>query len=313
MIVTVTFNPALDKSTSVQSLVPEKKMRCSVALLEPGGGGINVARALTRLGIKVATAFFWGGGCVGQEIERLLANEGVSTVMIPVGGDSRENMTVYDNSAGCQYRFVMQGPEVSAAELEAGLRRISASGPVGYLVASGSLSPGMPAGTFARLGNIAADMGAKYIVDTSGDGLAEAVKSGVYLVKPSLNELALLTGLPAHDIKDVVPVARTVIQNGHCENIVVSMGAAGAVLVTQKEALIIPAPVVNVRSTVGAGDSMVAGIVCGLATGQSLPDATRFGVACGSAATLNPGTGLCKMSDVQRIHQNMMEKINIKI
>jgi len=312
MIITVTFNPALDKSISIQALVPERKMRCSAAVPEPGGGGINVARALTSLGAK-ATAFFWGGGCVGKEIDRLLANEGVAAVMLPAKAESRENITVYDSTAACQYRFVMPGPDISAEELDNGLKKIKNTGPADYLVASGSLSPGMPGDTFARLGIIAAELGAKYIVDTSGDALVQAVKVGTYLIKPSLNELALLAGRKACDINDVVSVARSIIQGGRCENVVVSLGAAGAILITREASVTISAPAVPVKSTVGAGDSMVAGIVFALLRGQDLADATRFGVACGTAATLNPGTALCKLSDVQRIYKDLSENIKAEM
>lgn len=299
-IVTVTFNPTLDKSTSIDILVPEKKLRCTSPVLEPGGGGVNVARAISKLGGK-ATAVFLGGGYSGRLIYHLLCEEDVPSIMVPIEGESRENITVYESASKRQYRFCMPGPDVTDAEFGNCLELIEDMGSIDYIVASGSLTPGMPLNAFSRLGVIARKIKATYIADTSGDALAQAVASGVYLIKPNLSELAALAGQTMVAVEEVPDVARQVIRNGCCEVILVSMGAAGAMLITAKEILPIVPPAVSIKSTVGAGDSMVAGIVWSLSSGKSLPEAARYGVACGTAATLNPGTGLCKKEDVERI------------
>lgn len=306
-IITVTFNPALDVSTTVAALVPEKKLRCAAPTMEPGGGGINVARAIKKLGGE-ATAFFWGGGYAGGEIFHLLGQENVSALMLPVAGECRENIAVYDMAAACQYRFVMPGPQVTAEELEKGMQLIEDTAPVDYLVVSGSLAPGMPPDTFARLGSIAAKMGAKYIVDTRGEALVQAVNAGVYLAKPNISELATLAGVTAVQEAAVPAIAAAVLQRSQCGALLVSMGPSGAVLVTPQQVIHFIPPAVTIKSTVGAGDSMLAGVVWSLAQGSSMQQAARYGVACGTAATLNAGTALCKAADVAALCGRITEQ-----
>lgn len=306
-IITVTFNPALDLSATVAALVPEKKLRCTAPVLEPGGGGINVARAIKKLGGE-ATAVFWSGGYSGRQLFYLLGEEKINALALPVKGECRENIAVFDAAAGCQYRFVMPGPQVTAEELENGFALIEDVGTADYLVASGSLAPGMPPDTFARLGLTAAKMKAKYIVDTRGEALVRAVKAGVYLAKPNISELATLAGVTEVAEEAVAEVAGRVIQSGKCGALVVSMGAAGAVLATAGGATRFIPPAITIKSTVGAGDSMTGGIVWSLAQGRSLKEAARYGVACGTAATLNAGTALCKAADAADIYQRITEQ-----
>jgi 6-phosphofructokinase 2 len=303
-IVTITFNPALDLSTKVAALVPEKKMRCAAPVLELGGGGINVARAIKKLGGE-ATAVFWSGGYAGREIFHRLGQEGVGALALPVAGECRENIAVYDEATGQQYRFVMPGPQVTAAELENGLKLIEDIGAIDYLVASGSLAPGMPPDTFARLGRLAQNIDAKYIIDTRGEALALAIHAGVYLAKPNISELATLAGLTEVLNNEVAAVAENLIHTTGCGALMVSMGAAGAMLVTPQQITRFVPPPVTIQSTVGAGDSMLGGIVWSLAQNKTLPQAARYGVACGTAATLNAGTALCNAADAADIYRRI--------
>jgi len=299
-IITITFNPALDKSVAVPELISEKKLKCSRPLYEPGGGGINVARALKKLGGD-ATAIFLGGGFAGDMIGELLADDSITSQRINITGNSRENLIVADQSTGRQYRFDMPGPVIKASEWRACLNALVLADGIQFIVVSGSIPPGLPDDIFRRLAFVAAKKKARLIVDTSGKALQLAAEAGVYMIKPNLKELASLAGTDSLTPNNAAEAAKKLIAQGECQAIAVSMGAQGALLVTEQIIVEVPQPSVNVKSTVGAGDSLVAGIVYGLFQNYSLPDAVRFGVACGSAATMNPGTELCNKMDAEEI------------
>ena len=299
-IVTVTFSPCIDKSTSIHALIPEKKLRCALPKLEPGGGGINVARAIKKLG-GVATAIFSSGGYTGKFFNHLMAMENIPAIIIETNNETRENIIVLDDSTNNQYRFGMPGTPLSENEWQQFLIAVEAIPAVEFLIASGSLPPGVPLNIYAQLAKIAKKMNAKFIVDTSGEALEQAVAEGVYLLKPNLGELAALAGKPSLMEQEAKDIARTIIAKGKCEAMVISMGAQGAMLVTDTIAEIITPPVVERKSTVGAGDSMVAGIVFYLSQGKSLQEAVQYGVACGTAATMNTGTELCRKEDADKL------------
>ncbi|WP_295676516.1 1-phosphofructokinase family hexose kinase [uncultured Mucilaginibacter sp.] len=310
-IITITFNPALDKSVTVEALIPEKKLKCTSPIYEPGGGGINVARAIMKLGGS-AVACFLAGGDAGKEIGRLLADEQVGTMVTEIDGKTRENLVVFENSVQVQYLFDMPGPKITEEEVSAFLHRIELVKGVKFIVASGSLPDSVPVDVFARIARIAKRKGAKLIVDTSGDALNLALQEGVYLIKPNLRELALLVGEETLEPEHAVDFARELIDSGGSEVIVVSMGALGALMVTKTDVLKITPPELDIKSTVGAGDSLVAGIVLSLEEGKSIEDAVRYGVACGSAATLKPGTQLCSKTDADGIFEMMQNKTDVK-
>lgn len=301
-ILTVTFNPAIDKSTTVPQLIPEKKLRCTEPVFEPGGGGINVARAIHKLGGQVIAAYL-AGGYTGKTFTDLLSSEGVSSIASEIGGSTRENLVVFESSSARQYRFVMPGPLVKTDECLAFLNSIKNIPDIGYIVVSGSMPEGMPQDIFAQISGISKAKNARLIVDTSGQALKQAVSSGVYMIKPNLRELSSLAGQEQLDAAHAVDIAQGVIRNGTCEVIALSMGEKGAVLITRDTAIDIVPPRIQVKSTVGAGDSMLAGIVYSLSLGRSLKEAGRYGVACGTAATLNPGTELCRKEDANRLYE----------
>ena len=287
-------------------MIPEKKLSCSQPQLEPGGGGINVARAIRKLGGE-ATAVFPSGGYTGKYFNHLLEEEKIDAVIIETVNETRENIIVLDESANNQYRFGMPGTFLHPQEWLQCLKKVEAMNDVGFLVASGSLPPGVPVDVFASLAKIARKMNAKFIVDTSGEPLIHAIDEGVYLLKPNLGELATLAGIKEIPMNAVGNIAKEIIEKGKCEVMVISMGAKGAMLVTHDGSEVFSPPVVERKSTVGAGDSMVAGIVFYLSSGKSLADAVRYGVACGTAATMNPGTALCKKEDADRLYKLIHE------
>lgn len=304
-VVTITFNPALDKSTMVPALLPDKKLKCTVPVFRPGGGGINVARAIVKLGGS-ATAVYLAGGHTGAFFHDLLEAELVESIRIPIAGITRENLILYNNSTKEQFLFDMPGPQVTSEEwqhFQSHLETLTKG--AAFVVASGSLPPGVPSNAFSVAGSIAQQNGAAFVVDTSGEPLKLAANSGVYFLKPNVGELAALTGKEKLTGEEVVHAAQEVLHHEGCEFVVVSLGAAGAMLVGKKNLHRIQAPVVKRLSTVGAGDSMVAGIVTKLAAGEDVLQAVKYGVACGAAATMNPGTTLCKKEDADNLFRSM--------
>ncbi|HEX2607868.1 MAG TPA: 1-phosphofructokinase family hexose kinase [Flavisolibacter sp.] len=299
-IVTITFNPCIDKSTRVAALAPEKKLLCSEPVFEPGGGGLNVSRVIHKLGGDTL-AIFPTGGHSGKLLNELLQKEGVPFEALEVKNPTRENLIVFEEATGQQYRFGMPGAPLLKAEWEQLLEKVKNCG-AEYVIASGSLPEGVPTDVFARLALIVKSNGAKFIVDTSGAALKEAVDAGVYLLKPNLSELSSLAGQEEVGHEMVDEIARDIIGRNCCMAIMVSLGAAGARLITKQESIQVIPPVVKRLSTVGAGDSMVAGVVLSLSRGKDLRDALEYGVACGTAATMNPGTELSKPEDVERLY-----------
>ncbi|HTL07787.1 MAG TPA: 1-phosphofructokinase family hexose kinase [Chitinophagaceae bacterium] len=306
-VVTITFSPCIDKCTSVPALLPDKKLQCSMPQLSAGGGGINVARAITRLGGK-AEAIFPAGGYHGALLQQMMQAEEVPSTVIAAASDTRENIMVWDELNKQQYRLGMPGSVLTEKECQACLAAVTAQAVGGFLVASGSLPPGVPPDVFAQLAAIARRKEARLVVDTKGEALLHAVKEGVYMIKPNLGELCALAGVERSQGSDAMDLARQVLNHSRCSIIVVSLGAEGALLVSRTEAYQVPAPALKVSSTVGAGDSMVAGIVYSLQQGQSLQSALQYGVACGSAATLHPGAMLCTRADADRLYASIRQQ-----
>lgn len=302
-IVTFTPNPALDITTTTDQVVPTDKLRCVAPRFDPGGGGINVARAIHLLGGE-ALAVFAAGGPTGETLDDLLTAEGIATRVITIAGRTRENLAVDETATGRQYRFVMPGAPLSGAELDACLDTLRMLDPKpAYLVASGSLPPGVPADFYGRVAGVAGEIGAKMVLDTSGDALRASIgRGGLYLLKSSRRELEALAGktLPAE--ADQADAAASLVGRGLVEIVVVSLGANGALLVTKDCVKSFPAIPVPVQSTIGAGDAMVAGIVFALAQGRSLTDSMQFGMATASAALLRSGNELCRREDVERLY-----------
>jgi 6-phosphofructokinase 2 len=312
-VVTITFSPCIDKSTSVAAMIPEKKLKCALPKLEPGGGGINVARAIHKLGGN-SIALFPAGGYTGKYFTGLLNKENVPSLIVETKEETRENIIIVDEATNQQYRFGMPGTPLEESEWKEMLRLLEDMEEIDFIVASGSLPPGLPKDVFAQIAVIAKNKKIKFIADTSGEALKCAVAEGLYLVKPNLAELSYLAGKEFLHEKEIPLVAQQILSAGKCEAIVVSIGSEGALLVTKTIVKKITPPPVKKISTVGAGDSMVAGIVFSLSRNESLETAVEYGVACGTAATLNPGTGLCKPEDVKKLFEIIkQEKMAVEI
>jgi len=305
-IATITFSPCIDKSTSVPRLIPEKKLKCNEPQLDPGGGGINVARVLHSLGLQVK-AVFPSGGYTGKFFNHLLEKEGIDSIIIETQNETRENFIILEEATTEQFRFGMPGTELKEKEWKACLKAVEEMDSLDFLVASGSLPPGVPNNVYAQLAKIAKNKKAKFILDSSGEPLKLAIEEGVYLIKPNLREFISMYGMDDLSIDQISAAASELVMKGKCTAVVISLGAGGALLIQQDRAIQFHAPDVEMKSTVGAGDSMVAGIIYSLVQGSDFSTAVQYGIACGSAATMNQGTALCRKEDVDRLFKRMVK------
>jgi 6-phosphofructokinase 2 len=290
MILTITLNPCIDKSTRVDQLEPEAKLRCTEVVNEPGGGGINVSKALEKLEAE-SVALFPAGGHNGDMLCSLLRETSIQFHAIPTAAETRENWVVKETNTNHQFRFTFPGRAVTEDAIQTLIDKINDFNPK-YIVASGSLPPGLSHEMYGRIVERANAIGAKCIVDTSGVALQSLENKKAFLIKPNRSELCKLIGIEKIEHEEIPQAARKVIDKGFAEWIAVSMGADGAWLVSKDEAHFCEAPKVEKKSTVGAGDSMVAGITYMFSKGATPEECIRFGVCCGSAATMNEGTQL---------------------
>lgn len=300
-IVTLTMNPALDVSTVADAVEPAHKLRCSDAVRHPGGGGINVARVIARLGGDVI-ALYPRGGVTGDLLDALLAAERVPAGTVAIRGETRQSFSVHERRSGQDYRFVLPGPALAVSEWQACLdRAVALAGDTAFFVASGSLPPGAPEDFYARLARLLAVRGVRLVLDTSGPTLAAALEAGVHLFKPSLRELETLCASALGEPAAQLQACRTLIGAGQAQIVALSLGPQGALLVTADAAWRAPALAVPVASTIGAGDSFVGGLVWAMAGGEPPESAFRHAMAASAAALLSHGTALARPDDIVRL------------
>jgi 6-phosphofructokinase 2 len=300
-ILTITPNPAVDLSTSVERIIPTHKLRGTSQRRDPGGGGVNVARVIKRLGGE-ARAIYPVGGAMGELLRKLLDSEGVVSQTFAIAGETREDFFVSEIDTGLQYRFILPGPRLVEAEWQECLKLVSSIEPFPhFVVASGSLPAGVPDDFYARIARIAKQRGARMILDTSGKALAIAVAEGVHLIKPNLREMRELSGSEPSDTGEWEEAARAIVGNKRVGVVALTMGHLGAALITPDRVLRAKPLAVTPLSAVGAGDSFLAALIWRLASGADLADCFRQAVAAGAAALLNPGTELCRPHDVERL------------
>ena len=307
-ILTVTMNPAVDLSGITQCVVHTEKLRCTDVQHHPGGGGVNVAGVLNRLGGS-CTAYYPAGGPRGRQLRDLLDAEGVRSQATEIGAETRESICIHEECSGHDYRFVFPGPQLSEPEWQDCLAYLSSLEPAPrHVVASGSLPPGVPDDFYARLACVAQQRGSRLTLDTSGPALAAALDAGLFLIKPSLREFLELTGLPTTSSEaEWIAAARRIVTAGQAEMFLLSLGQRGALLISQEETLRAGSVAVKVESTVGAGDSLLAGLLWGLDQNAGLAHAFRCAMAAAAAALLTRGTALCQASDVKEL----LERVSI--
>lgn len=308
-IVTLTPNPAIDKSCSLQQILPEVKLKCSAPVYEPGGGGINVSRAIKKLGGH-SLALYLAGGPPGQLMHDLLNEEGIEFQATLTEGWTRENFIATETSSNRQYRFGMPGAIIKEAEWQQLLRALKLQKPSPkIIVASGSLPPGVPDDFYRKVAKIAKEVKAKCFLDTSGMALSQAMeRDHFFLLKPNLKELCELTGQTSITGMGHEKAALQLVDEGKAEMVVVSLGAKGAILATKQGVERVVPPTIVVKSTVGAGDSMMAGLALAYARGATPREMLMYGVACGTAAAMSAGTELCSKTNVDQVYQWLQEK-----
>ncbi|MEZ5702767.1 MAG: 1-phosphofructokinase family hexose kinase [Burkholderiaceae bacterium] len=300
-VLCLTMNPSVDLATDTPRVLPTHKLRCGETLHDAGGGGINVARVLTRLGGQ-CRSLCPAGGPAGHWLETRMAQDGLHNTTIPIAQETRVSFCVHETETGQEFRFVMPGPHLAAHEWQACLDHLSQLDPFpDYLVASGSLPPGVPTDFYARLARLCRQRGARLVLDCSGEPLAAALAEGVYLCKPNLKELGTLTAQALQTPAQWEAAAWHCVETGQAEVVALTLGHLGAVLVAREglwraEPLHIP-----VASAVGAGDSFVGGLLWGLQQGLPLSESFAWGVAAGSAALMSVTTGLSRKEDAQRL------------
>lgn len=299
-LATLTMNPTIDASYDVDRIFPTHKIRTHNERYDPGGGGINVARVFSRLGGPVRCIYL-SGGATGTAFDSLIDGKGLPRIRIEIAEPTRIASAVHETGTGKEYRFTPAGPTISAEEcgrcLDA-LREVRCD----YLVASGSLPPGVPADFYAEAGRIMRERGIAFVLDTSGDALAATLaEGGVHLVKPSAGELRKLTGRELATTGEIGAAAMELVHSGRAELVAVTLGHLGAVLARAEGTLCLPTVNIAARSSVGAGDSFLAAMVFALASGRDPVAAFRYGIAAGAASVLNPGTGLAHPEDIERL------------
>ncbi|MFW7381761.1 MAG: 1-phosphofructokinase family hexose kinase [Oligoflexus sp.] len=306
-VITITMNPAVDKSSSVERIVPNDKLRCSQPSYDPGGGGLNVSRVLSKLDCS-SLAIYTNGGPTGKLLNKLLQEEkNIELMPTELEAWTRENLLVIESSTSNQYRFGMPGPDIKTTEWQAVISNLEKSiKDARYLVASGSLPPGVPIDFYRQLSEIASTHGVRFILDTSGQALSEGLKHHCYLIKPNLRELRQLTGRTLMHEAEQEEAAEALVHEGKVEVVVLSLGSAGALLVTKDIKQRLRSPTVPIVSKVGAGDSMLGGIVFGLLHNMNMINSVQYGIACSASTVSSPGTQLCNKDEVERIFQRIV-------
>ncbi|MDO5631757.1 MAG: 1-phosphofructokinase family hexose kinase [Paracoccus sp. (in: a-proteobacteria)] len=304
-ILTITLNPALDLSSAADTVEPELKLRCDKPVVDPGGGGINVSRAIKVMDGK-STALVALGGATGTRIADLLRAGGLNVLRLTAPGETRQSLAVTDRSSGAQYRFVMPGPEWHKTQVADAMSAIAeAARAGGWVVLSGSNPPGVPAGFAQMLAVRLKDSSARLVVDTSGEALRTVAGSStpVDVLRMDSFEAETLAGHTLPLRSDSAAFAAGLVRDGAARSVIVARGKDGSVIAGPDGAWHAEAALVPVRSKVGAGDSFVAGFTLATARGWAVPEALALGAAAASAAVMTPATELCRAADVQRLYE----------
>ena len=296
-IVTLTINPTIDAFCRTDRVIPVRKVRTHGEHYVPGGGGLNASRMIRELG-GATVAFYMAGGLTGQALEGMVERTGLAAVRIPMTGLTRVSHVVLEESTGQEYRFTPEGPEVDEAEWRHCLE-VLAVVEAPYVVASGSLAPGIPADFYAQVARLVKERGGRMVVDSSGPPLREALAEGVHLIKPSRGELEKLLGRTAASVAEAEALALEVVASGRAEIVALTLGAEGAVLATRDGTIRLTSPKVETRSAVGAGDAFLGAMMYAMASGQTLPQAFALGVAAGAATAAASGTALATRAQIE--------------
>ena len=301
-ILTVTANPALDLSTEAPAVIPDRKLRCTEPLVHPGGGGVNVSRAIANLG-GASRALVAHGGPTGQALVALIEAEGLSVESLGVPHPTRQSVSVREAATGLQYRFMMPGPPWTAQDAEAARDALLGAVEDGALVVpSGSLPPGLSVEFFLDLVPEVAARGGRMILDTSGAALIRAARAraGLYVLRMDTVEAEELTGRHLTSVEEIAAITTSLREAGAAEIVMVAAGADGNVIDTGAWRGLCRPPLVVAHSKIGAGDSFVGAFAMALERGDDPVTACAWGTAAAASAVREPGTRLCQRADTER-------------
>jgi len=300
MIATITLNPCLDRTITVQGLVVDEVNRWTSSRLYAGGKGIDVSRAIHEMGGRTL-AYGFIGGPAGRAVEILLDEEGVSFSFTPIEQETRTNIIITDTKTASQTRIDAPGPRISKRELERFYRKMRRIYPrPDLLVVGGSVPPGVPDIIYYGIVTEARGFGVRTILDAEGRWLEEGIKANPYLVKPNVREAEEILNMELSTEESIIKAALSLVEMG-IKIAVISRGKDGVIAATKEKIVKVVPPPLKVRSAVGAGDCAIAGFALKVASGESLIEACRLAVAMGSATVLTPGTELCHRADVERL------------
>lgn len=299
-IYTVTLNPAVDRELTVPAIEFDSVLRASARQIDFGGKGFNVSRMLKSLGTP-STALGFAGGKSGELLRDGLESLGIATDFIWVSGETRTNVSIVTDTHDHYLKVNEPGPTISASEQQHLLEQVRILCQLGdWWVLAGSLPPGIISNYYARLIEIIQSAGANAILDTSGDALAQGCKAGPFLAKPNDVEIQQIIGLPVDNELKIKAAAQRLGEMG-VSNVVVSLGKQGAMLVKPDEYWLVKSPKIEERNPIGAGDSLVGGLVWGLSQEMPMVEALRWGAACGAAAASQSGTGVGSREMVENL------------
>jgi 6-phosphofructokinase 2 len=304
-IITYTANPAIDVWAQCDKVVVTEKTRIRDVRYDPGGGGINVARVLVTLGVP-ALPVYLAGGATGPLFETLLQRVLAHGLKIDIEGDTRLSQVIYDRMTGKEYRFVPEGPQISAVEAETVLQTVSdlagrhKAGD--WFVVSGSMPRGLPVHHYLDLAERMQAKGLRFALDCSGPALRKTCEAAdIDLLKVSKGELAEITHHALTSRGAIESAAQDLVATGRIKQVLVSLGPDGAILAHKGGIISASAIPVDVKSTVGAGDSFLAGFLYGLDQKAGLETALQLAIKAGSTACLNPGTQLVDKAAFERM------------
>jgi len=298
MITTVCMNPSFDKTASISNLTVGEVNRLQDVRVDVGGKGVNVAVVLKRLGVNVRCVGCLGEGN-GDAFLRMIGKEEVPFDYLSVPGEVRTNLKLLDESEKIITEFNEPGVSMNDSQLQDFIRLlVEKSSESQYVVFSGRLPAGCPQNTYQSC--IQALSGKKCVLDTAGESLLHGIKEKPFLIKPNLPEIEAIMKRELRTLRSLRDAALFLMSYG-AQNVVVSMGKYGAMFVNADTTLFAPALMVEARSTVGAGDAMIGGILAGLTKGASLMDAFRYGVAAGAASIMTDGTQLLRVKDFETL------------
>lgn len=307
MIYTLTLNPAIDRELTVDELTHDTVLRANKWQIDCGGKGFNVARMLNSLAVP-SKALALAAGKTGERLESMLQDLGVETDFVWTEGETRTNISIVCEHSDHYIKVNEPGPTISQDHLKKLVQKVySCSHPGDWWVLAGSLPPGVPTGIYAELIEIIQDAGARVFLDTSGEALIEGCKAKPLLVKPNSEEAHELTGHPVGNAQEIAGAAAA-IQDMGPENVIISMGKDGALLADGSDIWIASSPKIEEANPIGAGDSMVAGTVWGLADNLPLPEALQRGIACGAATASNSGTTVGTKEQVD----DLLKQVDLK-